>query len=458
VRRLLGAVALSLALALAASPALGQSPGKTTSHARRPMFHLTEVPPSEEPFGTWVDQWLSQPNMFGDWSGLRTAMGRLGIVPTVSWVTNVLGNPIGGVDQALREFDNLAVELDVDLATLIGAPGTKFHIGLSQRSGTNLSAIDIGNVFQVAEVCCGATYRLVDVFLEQPLFDDRLNVRAGRISAGDEFMTSPLYWLFVNAYINGNPGGIFLNAPGMTAYPVATWGVRVRAVPLPSLYVMAGAFNGDPTLGDNDKHGVDWTMRGPLFAIAEVGYQYNQGAGATGLPGSVKLGAYYNGGPFTEFLGGAGDSPPPTVQGNAGWYLLADQMLYRPGGPSSLTGLTAFFSFLMAPAASISTMPVFVNGGLVYRGLLPSRPNDVAGFGVIYGSFSSDLRESQRLARQAGVAATIQDYELVFEWNYAIQIARWLVLQPDVQYVVRPDGSSAIPNALVVGFQLSVNF
>ena len=103
-------------------------------------------------------------------------------------------------------------------------------------------------------------------------------------------------------------------------------------------------------------------------------------------------------------------------------------------------------------------MPVFVDGGLVYRGPIPGRANDVAGFAVSYGSFSSDLRESQRSDRRTGVATTIQDYELVLEWSYSVQVARWLAVQPDVQYIVKPGGSSATPNALVVGMQIAVNF
>ena len=132
-------------------------------------------------------------------------------------------------------------------------------------------------------------------------------------------------------------------------------------------------------------------------------------------------------------------------------------MIYRGGGANP-PSLTPFASIVVAPNAAINSMPIFVDGGLVYRGLIPGRANDVAGFAVSYGSFSSDLRESQRLDRRAGVAAAIQDYESVFEWSYSIQVARWLAVQPDVQYIVKPGGSSAIPNALVVGFQVSVNF
>ena len=147
-----------------------------------------------------------------------------------------------------------------------------------------------------------------------------------------------------------------------------------------------------------------------------------------------------------------------TTEGTTGWYVLADQMVYREGGGASTQGLTPFVSIVVAPDASINAVPLFVNGGLVYRGLIPRRDNDIAAFGVVYGQFSRDLRRSQQLARQTGAPATIQDFEMVLEWTYVAQVARWLAVQPNVQYVIKPGGSGAIPNALVLGAQLSVTF
>lgn len=82
-------------------------------------------------------------------------------------------------------------------------------------------------------------------------------------------------------------------------------------------------------------------------------------------------------------------------------------MIYRGGGGPNPPSLTPFVSIVVAPNVAINTMPVFVNGGLVYRGLIPGRANDVAGFAVIYGGFSSDLRQSERLQRRVGVAAAM---------------------------------------------------
>jgi carbohydrate-selective porin OprB len=41
---------------------------------------------------------------------------------------------------------------------------------------------------------------------------------------------------------------------------------------------------------------------------------------------------------------------------------------------------------------------------------------------------------------------------------HPVALAPWLTLQPDVQYIIKPSGLSSIPNALVLGVQIAVNF
>ncbi len=403
-----------------------------------------------------------RPFLTGDWGGVRTRLLDLGIAPILTFVTDVQGNPTGGRHQAVRESDELALSVTADLDRLAGWAGARFLLSFSMRSGTSLSDRDIGNVFTVSQVCCAHTYRLVNVALEQSLFDDRVNVRGGRIAAGDEFLTSPLYDNFVQAAFNGNPMGILFNVP-ISVDPVATWGMRARVRPISQLSLMAGVYNGDPTLGDNDKHGVDWTMRGPLFAIGEIGLHLNQEPLATGLPGNYKVGGYYQAGDvpdlFRDVNGGSialSGLPPQMHNGNGGFYILLDQMIYRDGGAGSGRGLTPFVSLVFAPDSSVNTMPFFANGGLIYRGLFPSRPRDTAAFGAAYGAFSSQLARSQRDARSAGSGAGIQKYEVALELTYIVQATRWLQVQPDLQYIVKPGGTGKIPNALVLGFQLAL--
>ncbi len=437
-----------------------------------PLIQAKEGVPTPEPLSEYNENDelpvgagtlpVSKSQMLGNWSKTPT-LKKLGIEPKLIWVSDLLGNPIGGVHHGFREFDNLFFGLDVDLEKFMGAPKTKFFTSMSQRSGTSLTRLDIKNTFNVSQVCCGPTYRLVDLYLEQPFFDNRFNIRFGRLATGDEFLSSPLYWLFVQNGIDGNPVGIFKNAPGMSAYPRATWAIRALVQTVPEkFYVMGGVYNGDPALGENSKHGVDFSMRGPLFAIGEFGYRSNQNNKSSELPGNYKVGIFYDNSLYHNFLfDEAGRINPLTgftpknTRGNTGYYLLMDQMFYRENKPEK-QGATAFFSFVYVPDQSISTMPIFINGGVIYQGLLPRRLDDIAGLAVIYGSFSKDLRRSQMLQNQNGALVGVQYYETVIEAMYLIQATGWLKIQPDLQYIIKPGGTGTIPNALVLGAQVAV--
>src|SRR4030095_14979381 len=127
----------------------------------------------------------------------------------------------------------------------------------------------IGNIFNVQQVFGGQTFRVVNVAYQQQVLNARLEFRMGRIAAGDDFLVSPYNYVFVQNAFCGNPVAVFLNAPGMTAYPNATWGALVKGRPTQRLYVMGGIYNGDPSIRANDNHGMDWTLHGPAFAIGE---------------------------------------------------------------------------------------------------------------------------------------------------------------------------------------------
>ena len=97
--------------------------------------------------------------------------------------------------------------------------------------------------------------------------------------------------------------------------------------------------------------------------------------------------------------------------------------------------------------------PSFYAAGLVYTGLVPSRPRDKAALGVVSGFFQDDLREAQR---EAGLPT--QGVETIIELNYQIELTRFAYLRPDMQYIFNPNGDNEIDDAFVVGFELGVRF
>jgi len=96
-------------------------------------------------------------------------------------------------------------------------------------------------------------------------------------------------------------------------------------------------------------------------------------------------------------------------------------------GPGSDQGLTLWSAFVLSSQQNISKLPFQVNGGVIYKGLIPTRDNDFTLFGIIYGNFSNDYAQAQSNAQLGNPS-----YEAVFEWAYRVQVNQFLYVQPDV--------------------------
>jgi porin len=400
--------------------------------------------------------------LFGDWLGTRSELAGEGIRPLALFITDPFGNVTGGRRRGFSEYDLLVLDLLLDTDKLFDWPGGDLHIGFANSSGTSLSQKYVGNNFpvQLADVA-DANPRLTYLSYTQSLFDDKLSVRFGRLTInsvyGEEFAGSQYFKAFTSVAFDLVPLGIFLNAPGAFGYPLTTWGARVKVEPVESFYAMVGCYNGDPGVKEGDRHGVDFTLRGPPFVIGEVGYRRNYGKDATGLPTNVKLGAYFNGGDAAVFDSGLAGRPPETVLARYGFYVLGDQALLRWGDPAEKRHLGAVAALVCAPDPRVNKVPYFFDTGLVAYGFLPTRPRDFAGFGVAYGSYSGDLRRAETQAlTDSGVGE--QTWEMTLELNYGCTVKPGLLVQPSIQYLLNPGGNPAVPNALAVGLNLVFNF
>jgi porin len=428
-------------------------PGEYPNYLFREPFPAPVVDSSED---------FREKYLFGDWGGKRSLLAAQGIKPLVIFISDPFGNVSGGRRQGFTEYDLLGLDVILDMDKLCGWSGSEFRIGFANNSGTSLSAQYVGNNFpiQLADVA-SADARLTYLSHTQSMFDDKLSVRVGRLTInsvyGEEFLGSQYFKAFSSVGFDLVPLGIFLNAPGAFGYPQATWGARIKFEPVEQFYTMIGCYNGDPTLKDGDRHGVDFSLHGPAFVIGEFGFRRNYGKEATGLPGNLKCGAYFNGGSFHDFESGVGQ-PPQAVRGRYGFYILGDQAILRWGDPKENRHLGVFAAFVCAPDQRINQVPYFFNTGLVAYGFMPTRPRDFAGFGLVYGSYSGDLRRAEEVQAVANPFIGIQTFEMTLEWTYGCIVRPGLRLQPSVQYIINPAGNQAIPNALAIGMQLVVNF
>ncbi len=376
--------------------------------------------------------------------GLRDRLESTGIFVWASYTADLLGNPSGGRGLAFRYAKGLEIGLKFDLERIMNRKGLLLEVSGDYRGGHDLSR-DIGNAFAPAQIFSierrfgDGTVRLYRFSLEKLLLDDRLSLLAGRIGMGDDFLTSELYSNFVQAAFNSNPAGVVVNLPSFSVGPVSTWGGRVRYEG-ENWTLKGGISYADDTLGEDDKHGVDFSIRSDkgFIPIIQLGYKHNQEKNATELPGNYSMAFYYDSNRF-ENLG----DPAKSRYGNYGFYFHADQMVYAEPGTSLAQGLTSFLATTVMPLTDINSFPYFVMGGMVYKGLFPKRDNDTTTFGVAYGQYSDQLDKT---------------YEVAIELTHEFQVTSWLSLQPDVQYILRPGGTGNIPDAWVLGLELELKY
>ncbi len=379
----------------------------------------------------------SENYMTGNWGGLRGKLNELGITPIARYYTTVLGNPVGGKKKGVQYAGLLNAYLKFDLEKLLSIKRTKFIISGSWASGRSLSNKDIGNIFTASQVFSGRTVRLYQLFIESELVENKMKVAIGRMGVADEFSTSEIFYNYVNTSIDGYPISLSINDGGYFVDPQASWAVRVHVTPIEEFYIKAGVYNSNPSVGQSSNNGLDFSFRKGVILISEIGYLHNQNKSSEGLPGRYTFGAFYDTKKFDEL-----SNESEKEKGNYGLYWIVEQMIYRETTQDD-QGLTPWAAVTLSPDENINTFPFFISGGFVYGGLFPNRNDDNTAFGFAYGSLSDDLDN--------------KDYELMLELTHTFQATPWLQIQPDMQWIVHPGGSSDIPNALVLGMQMVVD-
>ena len=115
-------------------------------------------------------------------------------------------------------------------------------------------------------------------------------------------------------------------------------------------------------------------------------------------------------------------------------------------------GLDLLFEFVGAPGDRNPLDYEFTMGGR-YTGLIPCRPTDKIGFGLIYSDNGNAYSDAYETATGGGLGG-----ETTIEADYQYNPAPWLSIQPDAQYIFDPGGDSSRDDILVLGLRTIVRF
>ena len=416
-----------------------------------------------------------------DPGGVRAALGRRGVTYNLTYIGETLGNVSGGTRRGAVYQGLLDVQIDVDLERLAGLPGLSLHADAYQAHGRGLSRCCLGDNYLIASgIETRPGTRLYELWIEQELWGGRVAVRAGRLGADTEFFVSQYATLFVNGTF-GWPAIAAANLPGNgSSRLVAAPGVRLKLAPTDGLTASAALFAaGEAETGDaaerGGRRGTGSRKGTAPLVLAEVAYAYNQGRGAAGLPGVVKLGGYHHFGRFDDSRSDAegvsladpnGSGIARRLRGNGGAYAVLDQLVWREPGTRD-QGLGLFLRAVGSPSAS-GVIALYADGGVTYKGLFAGRVNDTLGLGVAYARFSRAARAADRDAARFDPAARfVRSSEAVVELSYQAEIVPGFTVQPSVQYIVRPGGGvenprdpgrGAIKDAAVFGLRATLHY
>jgi porin len=353
----------------------------------------------------------------------------------------------------------MTFEGDIDFQKLLGWRGASFSTRWYWLSGQDLSAEHVGNILPISNISGFNTVRMNELWFQQNFLGDRISIRAGQMGADSEFYLSTHSIVFLNGAFSWSPT-LFTNMPnGGPVYPMGTPGIRLALTPVNWLTYDGAVFQGNPFAQNVNRYGFRWDLSASngYCSIHELTFRLNQESASSGLPGTFKIGGWFD------------TAPDPNANGSQPWHyglhVVADQMLYREahsdvapvtdnkGEQTSAAtptnqGLGIFTHIGLSPQNS-SFINFYIDGGLTYKGLIPTRDNDVLGIAVGYGHLTNDPQNNQGTSNPG--------YEMIFETTYQIELASWLSLQPDFQYVIHPSGTN-IPNALVLGARTTLSF
>jgi len=423
---------------------------------------------------------INQKYLLGNFWGERSDLEDKGLTLTPIYTAETFGNPSGGVHQGVIYEGLLEVDLTLDFKKMVDWDGS-FHVSTYYPMGQGLTDSDTHDLFRVSDVDAYNTLHLWELWYEQKAWSDKLSLRVGQMGADQEFFISTNAANFLNSTY-GWPAILGSNAPTPN-YDYGAPGVRLQLDPDPHWRFLGAIYAGNPApdrLGDPNPNrgpsddfnnsGTGFSINGSqgFFTIDELWYNLNKEADAKGLPGTYKIGGWLHTDTFSNLrydnqglpLASPGsDGHPKAVDGNNGFYLVADQAVWQDkSDPNQTREIDLFFRAGNA-LSDRSVFDYYCDGGITLNGLIPDRASDLFGVATAYGHIGSALQGyTQDENTFDGTSRPIPDFEQNIEVTYLAQMAPWWTVQPDLQIIIHPGGSAAIPNAVVLGCRTVINF
>lgn len=341
-----------------------------------------------------------------------------------------------------------------DLEKIANVKGGTFLVSWQDFFTTNSGAYNLVPDywgFESIDSALGNINQLSQCYYSQALIDGGLVVTFGKQDALNNFLNPLGATGYFISNIDCYPATM---VPYTPTYPDQAMGLVLVGKPTDWLELKSAWFDGSnaypsgrvpPQSTGSLGPGKFFDNPGSWFFLNEIDCNWTT---ESGLDGSASIGGWWQSG---QSIASVSNGPLiPTVSDlTGGFYLQGYQRVYNPDPTASVARGVRLFSQFGWSSPSSNPAHWSLAAGFAFDGPLPGRESDSFGIAAGYAALSSNPEIYQA---QPGL------YELNVEAYYSIAITSWILLQPDLQLVITPAGSSEMPVAVIGILRLSVNF
>ncbi|CAM9219621.1 carbohydrate porin [Acinetobacter pseudolwoffii] len=391
--------------------------------------------------------------LLGDWNGQRTELAQQGIKFEANLLTDTAYLADGGRNAGADPLTSAQLWLgtQLDLEKLAGWNGVTVRAAMSARQGQSTSIRDLQDSSAPQMANAQGTFgrgnqdsRLSELSIEKNYKEQGLSIKAGRLGLGMDFNVMACDFAstaFCAAQMGKWQGNIWMNTP------VSQWGARIKQQLNPELAVQVGVYEFNPDNGNGAKEDQGWSLdtehADGVTIPAEI--VWTPKSLINNLPGSYRVGGMYNTAddPINQKDIVTGQAEDRTF---AGWLAIEQQLTSTGQGRQ---GLHSFANFTWHDRVT-NKVDHSQQLGVKYIGLLDSQPNDILGLAVNRVHVNNRFADSR--------PAFNADAEYNIELNYSYNATKWLMLRPNLQYVVNPGATNNVDNALLLGLTSRIIF
>ncbi len=398
--------------------------------------------------------------LFGDWNGKRTELANQGIKFEANLMSDTAYLADGGRDDGQDPLTSAQLWLgtQLDMGKLAGWNDVTVRAVMTARQGQSTSIRDLQDPTAPQLANVQGTFgrgnqdsRLSELSIEKNFKEQGISVKAGRLGLGMDFNVMACDFAstaFCAAQMGKWQGTIWMNTP------VAQWGARVKQQLNPEVAVQVGVYEFNPDNGNGAKEGQGWSLDtdnadGVSIPIEVI---WTPKQAVNGLPGSYRVGGMYNTADNAENqfdiakgkVGGKGVSPEDRTFG--GWIAVEQQLTSTGTGRQGLHGFANFTWHDRVTTKVDNSQQI----GVKYIGLVDGHPNDILGLAA------NRVHVNERFAAINTAIDASAEYNV--ELNYSYNATPWLMLRPNVQYVVNPGSTNRVDNAFVLGLTSRIVF